>query len=608
MVDSQADRLPQLARVLITAATSAGDVDEFLIAALCEIGRTLGGCEAALVQVVAGEWTSVGDRLPDSLTLPINLLATAADGDSIAQDPNWSAIPLERVSQSDGQPAILQLLIYHSQNEPPTAKQLGEVAQPLAPLISLVRSRTDAQRAARREVVRRRLHADDLTMEQLLESARSALAADGVYVFAGSGSGELQSATTAQILDTELSAAALDNCQAISNADLCRRLTATLGVPVTSIIASEIGTGEASIQSDGRRGQSLGIMLATRKEDGQPFSVNDGKDLAVFAAAAARLLPAEQGNGVALTDLIGESRLMVEVQDRIERVAPTELPVLIMGENGTGKEIASRQIHKLSSRRDQPFLAVNCGALSETLLESELFGHEKGAFTDANESRAGKFEAANGGTLFLDEIGELSSGGQVKLLRVLEEKIVVRVGGTLPITTDTRVLAATNRDLAAMVREGKFREDLFFRLNVVTLELPPLRDRGQDVILLADQFLQHFASQAGLSAARLNAAAHRRLRTHSWPGNVRELRNLMERVAFLTNEEEIGPETLGLRTELLSNSIQNLSEATREFQISHIQTQIVAANGNMTEAATRLGLHRSNLYRKMKQLGMQTDE
>ena len=219
-------------------------------------------------------------------------------------------------------------------------------------------------------------------------------------------------------------------------------------------------------------------------------------------------------------------------------MADTDLAVLILGENGTGKEVVAQMTHYHSSRRQEPFVAVNCAAITETLLESELFGHEKGAFTDAREMRQGKFELASGGTLFLDEIGDMSLGGQAKLLRVLEEKVVVRVGGSATIPTDARVLAATNQNLAELVRAKRFREDLFFRLNVVTLDLPPLRSRGDDVELLAEHFLKIFSAKARRKAAKFTAAARKRLITHLWPGNVRELRNLMERLAYLSPEDQ----------------------------------------------------------------------
>ena len=235
------------------------------------------------------------------------------------------------------------------------------------------------------------------------------------------------------------------------------------------------------------------------------------------------------------TLLVGESPAIQAVRATARRIADTDLAVLILGENGTGKEVVARAIHFGSRRRKHPFIAVNCAALTETLLESELFGHEKGAFTDAHEARAGKFELASGGTLFLDEIGDMSLAGQSKLLRVLEDKTIVRVGGSRPIHTDVRVLAATNQKLAELVRAKRFREDLYFRLNVVSLELPPLRERGDDVMLLAEHFLQQFCKRAGRRVPKFTAAARKRLESHTWPGNVRELRNLMERLAYLSS-------------------------------------------------------------------------
>jgi Nif-specific regulatory protein len=313
-------------------------------------------------------------------------------------------------------------------------------------------------------------------------------------------------------------------------------------------------------------------------------------------------------------DLIGESSPIEALRSTIKRVANTDLAILILGENGTGKEVVSRSIHYLSRRREQPCIAVNCAALTETLLESELFGHEKGAFTDAHEARAGKFELASGGTLFLDEIGDLSLGGQAKLLRVLEEKVVVRVGGSKPIHTDARVLAATNQNLAEMVRAKKFREDLFYRLNVVTLELPALRERGEDIVLLAEYFLKQFARNARRKLPKLTAGAKKRLIAHSWPGNVRELRNLMERLAYLQTEDRIEAEDLafilspGSSGPNLFDTGADLTEATRQFQTEYIRQAIDRTRGNMSNAAEILGLHRSNLYRKMRQLEMPTGE
>jgi transcriptional regulator with GAF, ATPase, and Fis domain len=372
-------------------------------------------------------------------------------------------------------------------------------------------------------------------------------------------------------------------------------------------------------------GKTLGAFEALNKRGGQ-FTEDDERGLTELAAHAAVALQNTQEFEELLTkhkqmieqaaqgiQLIGESPAIEALRSTVRRIADTDLAILILGDNGTGKEVVARSIHYLSRRRDQPFIAVNCAALAETLLESELFGHEKGAFTDARESRAGKFELASGGTLFLDEIGDMSPGGQAKLLRVLEDKTVVRVGGSTPIHTEVRIVAATNQDLGAMVRAKRFREDLFFRLNVVSLELPPLRDRGDDVLLLAEHFLETFCRHMGRRTPRFSAAAKRRLLAHSWPGNVRELRNLTERLAYLTAGDIVEAEDLVLiesgatDAERLAELHGSLADATRDFQQHYIRKTIDASRGNMSAAAKRLGLHRSNLYRKMRQLGMATD-
>jgi transcriptional regulator with GAF, ATPase, and Fis domain len=308
--------------------------------------------------------------------------------------------------------------------------------------------------------------------------------------------------------------------------------------------------------------------------------------------------------------MIGDSVPIEQLRNTVRRVADTDLALLVLGENGTGKEVVSQMVHYLSARRDEPFIAVNCAALSETLLESELFGHERGAFTDAHEARQGKFELASGGTLFLDEIGDLSLAGQAKLLRVLEEKIVVRVGGSIPIPIDARVIAATNQNLAEMVKEKRFREDLFFRLNVVTLDLPPLRNRVDDIMLLAQHFLADFANKARRPPPKFTPEAVTRMRQHPWPGNVRELRNLMERLAYLTQDDQINADDLAFilapdRDSAAAISMDlSLTDATKQFQTDYIRKHIEAAAGNMSDAARRMGLHRSNLYRKMRQLSM----
>ncbi|MCS6850349.1 MAG: sigma 54-interacting transcriptional regulator [Gemmataceae bacterium] len=368
------------------------------------------------------------------------------------------------------------------------------------------------------------------------------------------------------------------------------------------------------------RGERLGAVEVLNKKQGT-FTAEDVETLTMLAALAAAALCQVRERELLLrsqaqledevrkgSQIIGESLAIQAVRATVERVARTDLPVLILGESGTGKEVVARAIHYHSPRRRQPFVPVNCAALAETLLESELFGHEKGAFTDAVATRPGKFEQATGGTLFLDEIGDLSPGGQAKLLRVLEEKVVYRVGGSQPIPVDTRVLAATNRNLADAVRAGKFREDLFYRLTVVTLELPPLRQRRADILPLAEYFLEQFARGAGRRSLQLSPEARRRLEQHDWPGNVRELRNLMERVAFLCPEDRIEADDLAFLTRLAPDDDRfadlPLAEATEAFQREHIRRAIARAGQNMSDAARLLGLHRSNLYRKMRQLGM----
>jgi Nif-specific regulatory protein len=310
--------------------------------------------------------------------------------------------------------------------------------------------------------------------------------------------------------------------------------------------------------------------------------------------------------------LIGQSPAIAALRATVERLAATDLPVLLLGESGTGKEVVAQALHYQGPRGKNPFIAVNCAALSETLLESELFGHEKGSFTDARETRQGKFELADGGTLFLDEIGDMSLGGQAKLLRVLEQKVIARVGGSQSIPIDVRIVAATNANLAEAVRNKKFREDLYYRLSVVTQVLPPLRDRPEDILLLAEYFLKHFCVQARRPSLQLSAEARRRLQSHSWPGNVRELRNLMERVAFLSRGERVEADDLAF---ILSPDHegpgrmpapnQTLKDGTRDFQQTYIRLAIKRAQGNMSQAAEMLGLHRSNLYRKMRQLDME---
>jgi len=302
-------------------------------------------------------------------------------------------------------------------------------------------------------------------------------------------------------------------------------------------------------------------------------------------------------------DVISKSPAMQQVFELARAAAPSGSTVLILGESGTGKEVLARAIHKESARKDGPFVAVSCAALTETLLESELFGHEKGAFTGASVRRRGKFEAAQGGTLFLDEIGDVSGKLQVDLLRVLEERRIQRVGGNEPIDIDVRIVAATNKDLRKEAAEGRFREDLFYRLNVIAIHLPPLRDRKEDIPLLVERFLETLAVElqkplAGLSPEALNA-----LLAHGWPGNVRELRNTLERGAVVAKGRIIQLADLGLPARgATATGPGGKAEppSLDEVEKRHVIEVLSFTGGNVTQAARILGIDRVTLYNRMR--------
>jgi two-component system response regulator HydG len=313
-------------------------------------------------------------------------------------------------------------------------------------------------------------------------------------------------------------------------------------------------------------------------------------------------------------DLLGESAAMRHVLDLVDRVGDSESSVLITGESGTGKELVARALHDTSARRDRPFVAINCAAVPETLLESELFGHARGAFTDARSARAGLFVQAGGGTLFLDEIGELPIGLQPKLLRALQERRVRPLGGDGEITVDARIIAATNRDLESAVAERAFREDLYYRINVIHIELPSLRARGGDILLLAQSFLQRCAAAAGKRIRGISPAAADRLVSYSWPGNVRELQNCIERAVALAQFDDIVVEDLPekIRTYHHSHVVvagQDPSElvSMEELERRYIHRVLEAAGGNKTLAARILGFDRTTLYRKLDRYGLGGD-
>ena len=306
-----------------------------------------------------------------------------------------------------------------------------------------------------------------------------------------------------------------------------------------------------------------------------------------------------------LGGFVGESAPMSGVLETIRQVAPSRATVLVTGESGTGKELAAHAIHQLSPRRRGPFVAVHCAALSPQLLESELFGHEKGAFTGATERRIGRFEQAAGGTLFLDEIGEIDAATQVKILRVLGERIFERVGGNKPIQADVRLVAATNRDLAKMVAEGKFREDLYFRLNVVPLHMPTLRERSGDIPLLADHFLREAAKENEKPARALTSDAMRSLLAYNWPGNVRELRTAVEHGVVMANGPKITLRDLppAVRESAASpSSVRGpLPLNLGETELSLMRRALEECKGNRTKAAEKLGISRRTLHRKLRE-------
>lgn len=307
-----------------------------------------------------------------------------------------------------------------------------------------------------------------------------------------------------------------------------------------------------------------------------------------------------------LHTFIGESTSLREVLDLIRQVAPTSATVLLEGESGTGKELAAHAIHHLSNRSKAPFVAVHCASLSSTLLESELFGHEKGAFTGAIERRRGRFELADGGTLFLDEIGEIDSALQVKLLRAIETRSFERVGGTQPIQADIRLIVATNRDLKKMVEEKKFREDLYFRLHVIRLRMPPLRERREDISLLVTHFLQEFSRENNRQFRSVNREVLQYLLNYPWPGNIRELRNVMQRIVIMTRGDQIklsdlpieirSPELIQAPEKSSLNTTLDLAEMEHRL----IRESLVRTNGNISHAAALLGISRRTLHRKLK--------
>lgn len=311
--------------------------------------------------------------------------------------------------------------------------------------------------------------------------------------------------------------------------------------------------------------------------------------------------------------MVGESRALRQLRDQVAMAAPTNGRVLIYGENGTGKELVARSIHELSHRKAGAFVEVNCAAIPDELIETELFGHVRGAFTGAVSDRRGKFEVADGGTIFLDEIGDMSLRTQAKVLRVLQEQTMEAVGGTTRIRVNARVLAATNKDLQAEIRAGTFREDLYFRLNVIPIFVPPLRDRAEDIPLLSEHFMAEFAREYGRRVKRCEPAATLRLQQYGWPGNVRELRNVIERLMIMVPGDVIAGEDVGFLEDSPPRTSssgerdgrrQTLHEAREQFERDLILQTLAGQQGNMSRTAEVLGVERSNLYKKMRAFGI----
>ena len=380
------------------------------------------------------------------------------------------------------------------------------------------------------------------------------------------------------------------------------------GLPVVLITAH--GTVDSAVEA---------IKLGAYDYITKPFDQEELRTIIQRALATEeRARTSLQADENGRFDIIGRTPPMRGVFDLVEKIADSPTTVLVTGESGTGKELVARALHQQSPRADQPFIQVNCGAIPENLFESELFGHERGAFTGAVTSRPGRFELAHGGTLFLDEIGELPRDMQVKLLRVLQERTFERVGGVRSIQVDVRLVAATNRDLATEVKAGRFREDLYYRLNVVPVKLPPLRDRPDDIPLLVEHFVARFNKRLGREVHGVSPEATAAMMAHPWPGNIRELENLIERAVLLAEQPLIGLSAMpGLEGVAAApappEDIEDMGlkayvrAYTAKLERARIRRVLAAEGGNVTRAARRLEISRKSLQMKMKEYGLRDE-
>ncbi|MCL2789186.1 MAG: sigma-54 dependent transcriptional regulator [Desulfobulbus sp.] len=379
--------------------------------------------------------------------------------------------------------------------------------------------------------------------------------------------------------------------------------------PLPVIMISGHGTIETAVQAT--RSGAFDFIEKPLSYDKTILSIKKGLQLAQLEREN-RLL---RESGPKPVDITGSSPLVMQLRQQIERVAPTDAWVLIRGGHGTGKELVAQTIHRLSRRARYPMVAVNCAAIPEELIESELFGHVKGAFTGATENKKGKFDQANGSTLFLDEIGDMSLRSQAKVLRILQEQKFERVGGSRTIEVDVRVLAATNKNLEEEIEQGRFRADLFYRLNVVPIMVPDLVNRREDIPLLVADFINQF-SRKGIGSKQFSAAALHLLQRHAWPGNVRELRNLVERLAIMTPGNEVGVEDVALflgnaplplpPLQPIGQTYRHLDykEARRCFESEYLLAKLEENDGNISKTAEQIGMERSHLHKKVKALGI----
>jgi two-component system response regulator HydG len=393
------------------------------------------------------------------------------------------------------------------------------------------------------------------------------------------------------------------NMQGMSGVELCKQIVSNReDIPV--VVMTAFGSMEAAVAAI--RAGAYDFVTKPFEMDDLALTIERGLKHRALREEVKRLRRAVTDQQ-RFDDIIGQSGAMKKMYDLVSRVAETETTALITGESGTGKELVAKALHVRSTRKDGPFVAINCAAMPENLLESELFGHVKGAFTDARNSRPGLFQKASKGTIFLDEIGEMPAGMQAKLLRALQERTVRPVGGDIEIPFDARIIAATNRDLETEVEEKRFREDLFYRINVVRIHVPPLRARGSDILLLAQHFLQRIQSNGVQRVVGIKSSAADKLLSYPWPGNVRELQNCIERAVALAQFDHIGVDDLPERirefkTSRITIESNDPSELLpmEEVERRYILRVLEAVGGNKTLAAQVLGFDRRTLYRKLE--------